>query len=163
MHYYCLSTKVHIVKAIVFPVVLQLLNLVHLFATPWTTERQASLFFTISRSLLKLMSIESVTPSNHLVLCQPLLLLPSMFPSIRAFPMRQLFTSDRQNIGASALVHPMNIQGWFPLGLTGLIPLQSKSLLRVFSNTMVWNHQFFSTQPCFWSNSHIHTWLLENP
>ena len=79
--------------------------------------------------------------------------------------MIQFFASGGQRIGASASasVLPMNIQGWFPLGLTGLISLQSKGLSRVFSNTTVQKHQFFSTQPFLWSNSHIHTWLFENP
>ena len=67
------------------------------------------------------------------------------------------------SIGASASVPPMNIQGWFPLGLTGLISLQSKGILRVFSSTTIWKHQFFSAQPSLWSNSHICTWLLEKP
>ena len=86
------------------------------------------------------------------------------FPESRSFPISQFFTSGRQCIGvsASASVLPMNIQDWFPLGLTGWIPLQSKGLSRGFSNTTVQQHQFFSTQLSLWSNSHIHTWLLEN-
>ena len=105
-----------------------------------------------------------VMPSNHLILCHPLLL-PQSFPESRSFPISQFFTSGRQCIGvsASASVLPMNIQDWFPLGLTGWIPLQSKGLSRVFSNTTVQQHQFFSTQLSLWSNSHIHTWLLEKP
>ena len=133
-------------------------------AIPWNPARQASLSFTISQSLLKLMSIESVMASNHPdILCCPLLLLPSIFPSIRVFS-NELKKSG-QNIGAStsALVLPMNIQGWYPLGLTGWIPLQSKRLWRVFSNTTVQKHQLFGAQPSLWSNSHIHTWLLEKP
>ena len=80
-----------------------------------------------------------------------------------SFPMSRLFTSGAENIGASASasVLPMNIQGQFPLGLTRLIFLQSKRLSRVFSNTKVQRHQFFGAQPSLWSNSHIHTWLLE--
>ena len=95
-----------------------------------------------SQSLLKLMSIESVIPSSHLILCCPLLLLPSVFPSIRVFPMSLFFTSGGQRIGASASasVLPMNIQDWFPLGWTGWISLQSKGLSRVFSNTIVQKH-----------------------
>ena len=142
-------------------VVVQLLSCVWLFATPWTAKCQASLSFTISWSLLKLMFIESVIVSSHLILCSPLLL-PSIFPSIRTFPV-SLFTLGGQSIGASASVLPMNIQGWFPLGWTGLISLQSRGLSRVFSNTTVQKHQFFSTQPSLWFNSHIHTWLLEKP
>ena len=120
------------------------LSLVWLFVTPWTAACQASLSITNSRSLLKLMSIESVMPSNHLIFCHPLLLLSSIFPSIRSFPMSLFFASDGKNIGVSAsvLVLPMNIQNWFPLGLTGLISLQSKGLSRVFSNTTVQNLQF---------------------
>ena len=133
----------------------QPLSHVQLFATPWTAAHQASLsFFTISRTLLKLISIESVMPSNHLILCYPLLLLPSIFPSIRVFPMRQFFASGGQSIGvlASASVLPINIQGWFPLGWTSWIPLQSKGLSRVFSNATVskvsilWCLAFFIVQ-----------------
>ena len=101
----------------------QSLTHVQLFATP---AHQVSLPFTISQSLLKLMSTEAVMPSNHLILCCPLLLLPSIFPSIKVFPVSQLFTSDGQSIGASSWVLPMNIQGWFPLGLTSLISLQTR-------------------------------------
>ena len=133
-----------------------------LFATPCTAARQTSLSITNSQSLLKLMSMELVMPSNHLILCHPLLLLPSIFPSIRSSPMSQLFASGGQSTGAlaSASVLPMNIQDWFPLGLTGLTSLKSKILSRVFSNTTVQKHQFFSAQLSLWSNSHIHTWLL---
>ena len=91
--------------------VAQSLSCVRLFATPWTAAHQASLSFTISQSLLKLISIESVMPPNHLILCCSLLLWPSIFPSIRSFPMSQLFVSGGQSIGASASVLPMNIQG----------------------------------------------------
>ena len=119
---------------------------------------------TNSQSLLKLMSIESVTPSNHLILCHPLL--SSCLQSFRvsgSFLLSQSFTSSDQTIGVSALasVFPVNIQDWFPLGWTGWI-LQSKWLSRVFSNTTVQKHQFFGAQLSLWSNSHIHTWLLEN-
>ena len=87
------------------------------------------------------------------------------FPQSGSFPMSRFFMSGGQSIGlsASASVLPMNIQDWFPLGLTGLISLQSKELSRVFSNTTVQKHQFFGTQLSLWSNSHIHTWLLEKP
>ena len=116
----------------------QSLSRVHLFVTAWTAALQASLSITSSWSLLKLMSIESVMPSNHLILCRPLLCPPSIFPSIGSFHMSQ-FESGGQSIGvsASALVFPMNIQDWFPLGWIGLIPLQSKGLSKVFSNTTV--------------------------
>ena len=104
-------------------VFVRLLSCVLLFAAPWTAALQASLSFTISQRLHKRMSIELVMPSNHLILCHPLLL-PSVFPSIR------VFASGGQSIGAStsASVLPMNIQGWFPLGLTDLSSVLSKGL-----------------------------------
>ena len=133
--------------------------------TPWTAAHQASLSITNSRSLLKLMSSELMMPSNDLILCRPLLLLPSVFPSMRVFPMSQFFASGGQIIGvsASSSVLPMNIQDLFPLGWTRWISLQSKGFSRVFSNTTVQKRQFFSAQLSLYSNSHIHTWLLENP
>ena len=85
------------------------------------------------------------------------------FPTSGSFLMSQLFISSGQSIGASVSVLPMNIQGWFSLGLTGVISLLSKGLSRVFSNTTVQKHQFFGTQPSLWFISHIHTWLLEKP
>ena len=85
------------------------------------------------------------------------------FPASWSFHMSQFFASGGQSIRASASVLPMNIQGWFPLGFIGLISLLSKGLSRVFSNTTVPKHQFFGTQLLLWSNSHIHTWLLEKP
>ena len=124
----------------------QSLSRVQLFVTPWTVAHQASLSITNSRSLLKLMAIELVMPSNHLILCPLLLLLPSILPSIRV--LSQFFTS------ASASVLPVNIQDWFPLGRTGWISLPSKGLSRVFSNTTVQKHPFFGTQLSLWSNSH---------
>ena len=144
-------------------IVAQSLSPVWLFATPQTAARQASLSMTISQSLLKFVSTESVMPPNRLILCHPLLLLPSIFPSIRIFSNESALHIRWLCIGASAsaTVFPMNIQGWFPLGLTGLISLLSKHLLRVFSSTIVRKHQFFGAQPFLWSNFHIHTWLLE--
>ena len=124
------------------------LSHVQLFAIPWTAAHQASLSITTSRSLLKLMSIELVTPSNHLILCYPLLLLPTVFPSIRVFSNESAFASADQSIevSASTSVLPMNIQDWFPLGLAGWISLLVKGHSRVFSNTTVQKHQFFSAQ-----------------
>ena len=145
----------------IFVAVVQSLSHVRLFATPWTTTRQVSLSFTISWSLLKLMSIELLMPDNHLILCCPLLLLPSIFPSIRVFStesalcIKVLMRSQSIGVSASTLVLPMNIQGWFPLGLTGSISLQSKGLSRIFST--VQKHQFFGSQYSLWSNSHIYT------
>ena len=118
-----------------FAAVVHSLSLVQLFKTPWTAARQVSLSFTSSQSLLKFVFIESMMLSNHLILCHPLLLLPSIFSGSGSFPMSQLFTWDGQSIGASASVLPMNLQGWFPLGLIDLISLQSKGLSRVFSST----------------------------
>ena len=85
------------------------------------------------------------------------------FPASGSFQMSQLFPSGGQRIGASASVLLMNIQDWFPLGLTGLISLQSNRILRVFSSTTIQKHQFFRVQLSSWSSSHIHTWLLEKP
>ena len=143
----------------------QSLSRVWLLATPWTAASQASPSITNFWSLLKLMSTESVMSLNHLNLCWPLLLLPSIFPSIRVFLVTKFFTSGGLSIGASASasVLPMNIQDWFPLGLTGWISLQSKGLSRVFSNTTVQKHQFLGTQLSLYSNPHIHTCLLEKP
>ena len=115
---------------------------------PMDQARQASLSITNAQSILKLMSTELVMPSNYLILCRPLPLLPSVFPSIRVFPVSQLFTSCGQSIGVSAStsVFPMNTQDRSPLGWTGWISLQSKGLSRVFSNTTVQKHQFFGAQ-----------------
>jgi len=142
----------------------QWLSHVRLLATPWTVARQALLSITNSQSLLRLKSIASVKLSNH---SHPL---SSPFPSAVNLSQHQgLFQwvdSSHQvakvlELSASVLL--MNIQGWFPLGLMGLISFQSKGLSRVFSNTTVQKHQFFSAQLSLWSNSHIHTWLLEKP
>ena len=117
-------------------------------ATPWTSARQASLSITNSRSPPKPMSIESVMPSNNLILCHPLLLLRSIFPSIRVFSNESALCISGQSIGvaASTSVLPMNTRDWSPLGWTGWISLQSKGLSRVFSNTTVQKHQFFGAQ-----------------
>ena len=109
-------------------------------------------------------SIESVMPSSHFILCCPLLLLPPIPPSIRVFSNEStLRTRWRQSIGVSALasVLPKNTQDWSPLEWTAWISLQSKGLSRVFSNTTVQKHQFFSAHLSSQSNSHIHTWPLE--
>ena len=118
-----------------YVVVVQSFSRVRLFETPGTAAHQASLSSTVIQSLLKLMSIELVMPYNHLILCRPLLLPPSIFPSIRVFSNESALASGGQSIGVSpsTLVLPMNIQDWFPLGWTGWISLQSKGLWRVFS------------------------------
>ena len=127
----------------------QSLSCVQLFVTPWTAARQASLSITISRSLPKLMSIVSVIPSNHLILCHPLLLLPSIFPNIRVFSNESPLHIKWPKYWSFSFkpVLPMNTQDWSPLGWTGWISLQSKRLSRVFSNTTVQKHQFFCAQP----------------
>ena len=138
---------------------------VRLFATPWIAARQASLSITSSQSLLKLMSIESVMPSSHLILCHPLLLLPPIPPSIRVFSNEStLHIRWPEYWNFSFSISPSNEhQGWSPLGWTGWISLQSKGLSRVFSNTTVQKYQFFSAQLSSQSNSHIHTWKLQKP
>ena len=117
-------------------VVVQSLSHVQLFAAPWTAARQASLSFTISRSLLKLMSIESMMPSNHLILCRPLLLLPSIFPRIRMFSNESALHIRWPNYWSfSFSISPSNeYSGLSSLGWTGWISLQSKGLSRVFSS-----------------------------
>ena len=142
----------------------QLLSHVQLFATPWIATHQSSLSITNSQSWNKLMSIESVMPSSHLILCHPLLLLPQYLLASGSFPMSQVFAWGGQSIGVSTLVSlfPMNTQDW-SLEWTGWISLQSKGFSRVFSNTTVQKHQFFSAQLSSQSNSHIHTWPLEKP
>ena len=125
----------------------QLLSCVRLFATPWTAAGQASLSIANSQSLLKLMPIELVMPSNHFILCHPLLLTSSVIPSIMVI-LSQFLASGSQSIGVSAStsVLPMHIQDWFPLGWTGWISLQFKGLSKVFSNTRIQKHQLFSAQ-----------------
>ena len=144
-------------------VVVQLLSCVWVFVTAWITACQASLSLTIPKSLLKFMSIELVMPSNYVIPCSCFSYCSESFSVSGSFPVSQLFASGGQSIGASAsaLVFPVNVQGWFPLGLTGLISLLSKGLLRLFSSTTVQNLQFFGAQPSLWSDFHIYTWLLE--
>ena len=147
-----------------YKVIVQSLCSVWLFATPWITACQASLSLTISLSLLKLMSIESVMLSNHPILCHPVLLLPLIFPRIRVFSNESVlcirwpeywsftFSTSPSNEYSGMISY---------LALTGLISLLFKGLSTVLSNTTVQKHQFFSVQLSLWSNSHIHTWLLE--
>ena len=133
------------------------------FVTPWTAAHQTSLSITNSWSPPKPMSIESVMPSSHLILCCPLLLLPSILPSIKVFSnesTRCMRWPKYWSFSFNILL-PMNTQDWSPLEWSGWISLQSKGLSRVFSNTTLQKHQFFSAQLSSPSNSHIHTWLLE--
>ena len=141
-------------------VVVQLLNRVRFLVTPWTAARQASLAFTISQSLFKFMPIELMMLSNHLILCHPLLLLPSIFPRIRIFsielplhirwPKYWSITFSISSTNEYSGLISFRI-------LAGLISLQSKGHYTVFSNTTIQKHQFFSMQPSLWSNCHIHT------
>ena len=135
---------------------------VRLFATPWTAAHHAPLSFTVSWSLCKFTSTESVmlTIASSVV---PFSSSLHSFPASESFLMSLLFASGGQSIGASILasVLPMSFQGWLPLELTGLISLQSKRLSRIFSNTTIWKYQFFSAQPSLSPNSHIYTWLRE--
>ena len=126
----------------------QSLSCVQLFVTPWIAAHQASLSITNSRSSLKLMSIESVMPSSHLILCCPLLLLPPIPPSIRVFSNESTLRKRWPKYWSFSLASflPKNTQGWSPLEWTGWISLQSKELSRIFSNTTVQKHQFFGTQ-----------------
>ena len=142
----------------------QLLSCVWLFATPWIAARQASLSITISRSSLRLTSIESMMPSSHLILGRPLLFLPPIPPSIRVFSNEStLHMRWPKYCSPLASFLPKKSQGWSPSEWTGWISLQSKGLSRVFSNTTVQKHQFFDAQPSSQSNSHIHTWPQEKP
>ena len=141
----------------------QSLSHVWFFANPWTVAHQASLSITNSWSPPKPMFIESVMPSNHLILCHPLLLLPSVLPSIRVFSNEPASGGQSIGVSDSALVLPMNIQNLFPLGWTGWISLQSKGFPGVCSNTTVWKDQFFGAQLSLRFKSLIHTWLVEKP
>ena len=141
-------------------VVIESPSCIWLFETPWTAAHQASLSLTVSQSLPKFMSIESVmchpTISSSVTLFSFFL---QSFPPSGSFPVSRLSASGGQSIGASASVLPMSVQGWFPLGLPGWISLLSKGLSGVFSSTAVRKHQFFGTQLSLRSNSH--NWILK--
>ena len=153
-------------KYLLLIIIVQSLSHVRLFVTPWTAACQASLSFTISWSLLRVMSIESMMAYNHLILCCSLLLLPAIFPSIRVFFNESVLPIRWPKYWSfSFSISPSNEgnQDWFPLGWTGWISLLSKGLTRVFSNTTVQKHQFFVTRISSQSNSQIHTRPLEKP
>ena len=139
----------------------QLLSPVRLFVTPWTAALQASLSITNPQSLLKLMSIKSVMPSNHLILCIPLLLLPLIFPSIRVSSKESVLRIRWPKYGSlNCSISPSNeYSGLISFGIDWLDLLAVQGTLRVFSNTTVQKHQFFGTQLSLYSNSHIHIWL----
>ena len=141
----------------------QLLRYVWIFVTQWTAAHQASLSFTISLSLPKLMSTELVMPSNNLILCYSLLLLLS-FPNTTVISSESaLHIRWPKSWSFSSSISPFNeYLGLISFRLTGFI-LLSKRLSRVFSRTKIWKHQFFDTQPSLWFDSHIHKKLLEKP
>ena len=143
----------------------QLLSCVRLFATPWIAAYQASLSITISWSSLRLISIESVMPSSHLILGRPLLLLPPIPSSIKVFSNESTLQVRWPKYWSFSfsIIPSKEIPGLTPSEWTGWISLQSKRLSRLFSNTTVQNHQFFGAQPSSQSNSHIHTWPQEKP
>ena len=125
--------------------------------TPWTAAHQASLSTTNSQDLLKLMSIESVMPSNHLILCCPLLLLLSIFPSIRVFSNKSVLRIKWPEHWSFSINPFSEYSGLISFRMDWLDLLAVQGLSRVFSNTTIQKHQFFNTQPSLWSNSHIHT------
>ena len=138
--------------------VVQSLRHVQLSATPQTAAHQTPLYFTASWSLLKLMSIESVTPSNHLLLCPLLLFLPSIFPIFRVFSNESALYIREPKYWSFSISPSNDVQHWFPLGWTGWISLLSKGLSRVFSNTTVQKHQFFDVSAFFIVQlSHLYT------
>ena len=141
----------------------QSLSHVWLFETPWTAARQGLLFFTNSWSLGKLMSIELVIPSNHLILYPPVLLLPSIFPSNRVFSNESVFRISWQKCWRfNFSIGPSNeYSGLISFRMTWSISLQAKGLSRILSNTTVQNHQLFIAHHSLWNNCHIHTWQLE--
>ena len=139
----------------------QSLSRVQLFATPWTVACHASLSITKSQSLLKLISVVLVMPSNHLILCRPLLFTPSIVPSTRVFSNESVLCIRWPKYWSLSISPCKSIQGWFILGLICLNSLPSKGLSRAFYSTTIQKYQFFSAQLSFLSNSHIYIWLPE--
>ena len=141
----------------------QLLSRVRLFVTPWIMAHQASLSITNSQSLPRLMSIESVMPSSHLILCHPLLLLPSIPPSIRVFSNESTLHMRWPKYWSFSLSPSNEHPGLVSFRMNWLDLLAVQGLSRVFSNNRIQKHQFFGTQLSSPSSSHIHTWPLEKP
>ena len=135
----------------------QLLSRVQLFVTPWTAARLASLSITNSRSLPKLMSIELVMPSNHLIHCCPLLLLPSIFSSIRVFSSESVLHIRLPKYRSFSISPSNEYSGLISFRIDWFDLLEIQGLSRVFSNTTVQRHQFFSAQLSLWFNSYNHT------
>ena len=150
------STEIVIVPA--FVVVVQSLSCIRLFATSWTATHQPSPSPRACSDLYPLSQWCHPTISSYVTLFSSW---AQSFPISGSFPMSQLLATGGQSTRISAPVLPENIQGWFPLGLTGLISLKSQGLSRVFSSTTIWKHQFFDGQPFLRSSSHIYPWLLE--
>ena len=143
----------------------QSLSGVRLFATPWIAARQASLSITISRSSLRLMSIESVMPSSHLILCRPLLLLPPIPRSIRVFSNEStlLMRWPKDCSFSFSIIPSKEIPGLISFRMDWLDLLAVQGTLKSLLHTTVQTHQFFGAQPSSQSNSHIHTWPQEKP
>ena len=156
------QTRLSGLAAAAWFVAVQSLSHGQFMATPWTAACQASLAITIFLNLLKVMSIESMMPSNHLILCRSLFLLPSIFPSIRVFSNESALRIRWPKYWSfSFIISPSNEYSGLISFRIDWISLQFKGLSRVFSSTTVQRHQFFSAQPFLLSSSHIHTWLLE--
>ena len=143
--------------------IVQLPSHIRLFETPWTEACQTYLSLTISWSLPKFMFITSVMPSNCLILWRPLLRLPSIFPSIRDFPNESSVCIRWPKYWSFSFSPSVNIQGWSPLRLTGLVSLLSGGLSGVFFHSTVRRHQFFGVLPSLWASCHNHTWPLGRP
>ena len=159
---YCLRHQgTHLIS--IWVSLVQLLNYLWLFQTPWTAARQASLSITNSQNLFKLMSIESVMPYNHLILCCPILLLLSIIPRIRVFSKESVLCIRWPNYWSFSfsISLPNEHSGLISFRIDWFDLLSVQGLSRVFSNTTVQRHQFFGAQPSSQSNSHIHTCLLE--
>ena len=163
MHDMCWVSKIYFKNLLFFCSVQSLTQSCPTLCDPMNRSTPGLLAHHQLRSLLKLMSIESVMPSNYLILCRPFLLLPSIFPSIGVFWMSQLFASVAKVLEYQLFdISPSNEHpGLISFRMAGWISLQSKGLSRVFSDTTVQNHQFFSAQLSLEPNSHIYTWLLE--
>ena len=159
------SVVINLRVAITFVIVVQSLSCVQLFVTPWTATNQASLSFTLSWSLLKLMSIESVMPSSHLILCHPLLLLPPIPPSIRIFSNESaLHIMWPQYWSFSFSISPSNeYSGLISFRIDWFDAFAVQGTLKSLLPHHNWKASNLWHSPYSWSNSHIHTWLLEKP
>ena len=141
----------------------QLLNHVWHYVIQWSSARRASLSFSVSRSLLRLMSIESVMPSNHLIFYLPFLLLPSIFPSIRVFPNESALCIKWPKYWSFSISPSKEYSGLIFFRIDWFDLLAVQETLKSLPQHTVWKHQFFCAQPSLWSSSHICTWLLEKP